>query len=185
MSTYCYFQEISTKIFEKFQLHPSVVDIFREGYELKKYSDNYWEGIKKLEEALWEYNDEEPITREIYEQIESDIPNIILAGLVDECWVGSYDAFGWLKNEGLIGIEIGNEDYYSYFTPEQVQIITQKLQQFRRQKFIKLHKILYPQSVDIEETSEEEADFWKHFDEVFSYCQKATQKGYGLLLYYG
>ncbi len=184
MSCYCYVQEISPQIFEKFQFHPSVVNIFHEAYELQEYSGNYWEGIKKFEEELWEYNDEERITREIYEQIESDIPDIILAGLVDECWVGSYDAFGWLKNEGLIGIEIGNEDYYSYFTPQQVQIIAQKLQQFRGKNFIQVYKILYPQSVEIEETSKEEADFWKHFDEVFSYCQKATQKGYGLLLYY-
>ena len=48
-----------------------------------------------------------------------------------------------------------------------------------------VYKILYPQSVDIEETLEEEADFWENFDEIFSYCQKVTHKGYGLLLSYG
>ena len=73
MSCYCSFQATSPQIFKKFQLHPSIVDIFREAYELKKYSDNDWEGIKELEEQ-WESIDadlgpQQRITREIYNEI--------------------------------------------------------------------------------------------------------------------
>lgn len=88
----------------------------------------------------------------------------------------------------MIGVEIGNQDYYGYLTylnPQQIQTMTEKLQQFRRQHFMDVYKILYPQSVDIEDTPEEEADFWIDFYEIFHFCQKITQKGYGLLLYCG
>ncbi|MBE9116740.1 DUF1877 family protein [Lusitaniella coriacea LEGE 07157] len=191
MSTYCYFQQISPKVIIKLQIHPSVVDLFQDAHTLKEYSDNYWSGIESLQED-WEFVDEdlgeqERITPEIYEQISSDIPEIIEAGLVEDCWIGSTDSFDWLENEGLVGADIGNDGYYSYLsylTPKQVEIMTEKLQKFQQQNYIKVYKILYPRSYEPEQNEEDEADFWKHFDTISSYCQEAVKSGNGMLLSY-
>lgn len=191
MSTHCYFQKVSPKIIEKLQFHPSLVDIFHEAYVLEEYSDNYWRGIEELQEE-WKLVDDdlgeqERITREIYEQIKSYIPEIVAAGLVEQCWVGSADSFEWLEDEWLTGNEIGNANYYgrlSYLTPAQVAIMTHKLQQFRQRNFLEVHKILYPQSYEPKQTEDEKTQFWKHFETILAYYQESVNNSYGMLLSY-
>ncbi|BAY15499.1 hypothetical protein NIES21_13160 [Anabaenopsis circularis NIES-21] len=189
MSTYCYFQQVSPQIIEKLQCHPSLFDIFREAYALEEYSDKYWYGIEELQTEIWnDLGEQERIPREIYEQIKSYIPEIVAAGLVDQCWVGSYDSFDWLDDEGLTGIEIGNNDAYGavlYLTPFQVEIMTQKLKEFRQRNFLDVYQILYPQSCEPQQTKKAETEFWQHFETILVYCQDAVNNSYGMLLYYG
>ncbi|AFY44277.1 DUF1877 family protein [Nostoc sp. PCC 7107] len=189
MSTHCYFQQVSPQIIEKLQCHPSLFDIFREAYALEEYSDNYWRGIEELQKEIWnDLGEQERISREIYEKLKSYIPEIVAAGLVDQFWVGSYDFFDWLDDEGLIGYEIGKDDGYgamSYFTPAQVKIMTQKLKEFRQLNFLEVHKILYPQSSEPKQTKKAETEFWQHFETILAYCQDAVNNSYGMLLSYG
>lgn len=83
--------------------------------------------------------------------------------------------------------EIGNDSYYgrlSYLMPEQVQMMVDKLQQFLERSSVEVYRILYPQSYELDQNDEAEAEFWQHFTEVLAYCQQAVGNGNGMLLSY-
>lgn len=58
MSTHCYFQQIAPQVLKKLQFYPSVVDLFKAAFTLQNYSDDYWQGIEKLQEK-WESESED------------------------------------------------------------------------------------------------------------------------------
>jgi hypothetical protein len=188
VSIACFFQQSSPQIIEKLQLHPSVVDLFLGAATLKDHADNYWKGIEELQKE-WDLEDEnigeqERITREIYDQIKTDLPDIVKAGSVEVCWIGGDDYFDWLENEGITITEIGNFTEYGYttfFSSEQVLKITRKLEQFKKLDFTEVHKIIYPRSDVPENNKQEEKDFWEHFDKILFYCQQCVSNGDGLI----
>jgi hypothetical protein len=188
MSASAYFQQVSPEILERLQFHPGVVDIFKSASTLQDYSDRYWQGIEELQEE-WESEDEdlgeqERITHEVYDRIKPHLPDLITAGLIECCWVGSDDLFDWLETEEIISTQIGNdsyEGYLSYLTTEQVIKMNASLERLRESNFIEAHRILYPRSDVPENNKHEEKEFWRFFDIISAYCQQSVNNGNGIV----
>lgn len=191
MSASCFFQRISPRTLDILKTHPGVVDLFQNGSTLQHYSDDYWEAVEAELQEHWDMIDEEcgaqpRITRTIYDQIESELPEIIVASQVESCWLGSYDSFNWLAAEGLVATEIGNDEGYgrlSFLTSEQVKTMNQVLESFRGRNFADVFKILYPQSGEPNSGSAEESEFWTHFDNILAYCRQAIDADDSMLLF--